>query len=94
MSEQIQNLVHKAKNAQAQIEFWAQEQVDEMVAAVGWQAYSHAEECAALAFEETGMGVYKDKLVKHQKKTLGALRDLQGLNTVGLIEEDPVLGLL
>ena len=94
MSELIQNLVQKAKKAQAQIEFWPQEQVDEMVAAVGWQAYSHAEECAALAFEETVMGVYKDKLVKHQKKTLGALRDLHGLKTVGLIEEDPELGLL
>jgi sulfoacetaldehyde dehydrogenase len=40
------------------------------------------------------MGIYKDKLVKHQKKTLGALRDLHGLKTVGLIEEDPELGLL
>jgi len=94
MSELIQNLVQKAKKAQAQVEFLSQDQIDEMVAAVGWQAYSHAEECAVLAFEETGMGIYKDKLVKHQKKTLGALRDLHGLRTVGLIEEDQELGLL
>ena len=94
MSETIKELVQKAKAAQAEIEFWSQEQVDEMVAAVGWQAYTHAEECAKLAFEETGMGVYKDKLVKHQKKTLGALRDLYGLKTVGLIEEDKQRGLL
>ena len=94
MSELIHNLVQKARKAQAQVEFWSQEQIDEMVAAVGWQAYSHAEECAVLAFEETGMGIYKDKLVKHQKKTLGALRDLHGLRTVGLIEEDQELGLL
>ena len=94
MSELIQNLVQKASKAQAQVEFWSQEQIDEMVAAVGWQAYSHAEECAVLAFEETGMGIYKDKLIKHQKKTLGALRDLHGLRTVGLIEEDQELGLL
>jgi len=53
MSEMIQNLVQKARKAQAQVEFWSQEQIDEMVAAVGWQAYSHAEECAVLAFEET-----------------------------------------
>lgn len=94
MSDLIKKLIANAKKAQAETEFWSQEKVDEMVAAVGWQAYSHAEECARLAFEETGMGVYEDKLIKHQKKTLGALRDLDGLKTVGLIEEDQEKGLL
>ncbi len=67
-----------------------------MVAAVGWEAYrrEHAEACARLAVEETGMGVYEHKLAKHQKKTLGTLRDLHGLKTVGVIEEDPARGLL
>ncbi len=94
MSELIQELVQKAKAAQKIVEFWTQEQVDEMVAAAGWQAYKNAEICARLAYEETGMGVYQDKLVKHQKKTLGALRDLDGVKTVGLIEEDEARGLL
>ncbi|MDO9546992.1 MAG: aldehyde dehydrogenase family protein [Pelolinea sp.] len=94
MSELIQKLIQNAKKAQAQIEFWPQEKVDQMVAAVGWQTYSHAVECGTLAFEETRMGVLKDKIVKHQKKTLGALRDLHGLKTVGLIEENEALGLL
>ncbi|MHB0967659.1 MAG: aldehyde dehydrogenase family protein, partial [Bellilinea sp.] len=43
---------------------------------------------------ETGMGVYADKVLKHQKKTLGTLRDLHGLKTTGVIEEDPARGLL
>lgn len=90
----IKDLVARSRAAQQQIEFWTQEQVDEMVAAVGWHAYKAAEECAQLAYEETGMGVYKDKLIKHQKKTLGALRDLQGVKTVGLVEEDQNKGLL
>jgi sulfoacetaldehyde dehydrogenase len=47
-----------------------------------------------MAFEETGMGVYADKVLKHQKKTLGTLRDLQGVRTVGVIEEDPQRGLI
>lgn len=94
MSDFIQELVDRGKKAQAKIEFWSQKKVDEMVAAVGWQAYSHAEDCGKLAFEETEMGVLKDKIVKHQKKTLGALRDLDGLKTVGLIEEEKKRGLL
>jgi sulfoacetaldehyde dehydrogenase len=90
----IKDLVARAHAAQEQIEFWSQEQVDEMVAAVGWHALQAAEACAQLAYEETGMGVYKDKLIKHQKKTLGALRDLYGVKTVGLVEDDREKGLL
>lgn len=94
MEKIIETLVAKAKAAQEQIEFWDQERVDEMVAAVGWACYKSAEDCARLAYEETGMGTYEDKLVKHQKKTLGTLRDLHGLKTTGLIEEDEEKGLL
>jgi len=94
MEKIIEELVVKARKAQQQIEFWDQDRIDEMVSAVGWQCYKGAEECAILAFEETGMGNYEDKLIKHQKKTLGTLRDLHGLKTVGLIEEDKEKGLL
>lgn len=94
MDNIIETLVARAKLAQAEIEYWDQNRVDEMVAAVGWQAYNSAAECARMAYEETGMGAYEDKLIKHQKKTLGTLRDLHGLKTTGLIEEDPAKGLL
>lgn len=96
MTDNIAELVRKARIAQEQIEFWPQERVDELVAAVGWQLYQrpHAEACADLAVRETGMGVYADKVLKHQKKTLGTLRDLHGLKTTGIIEEDPARGLL
>jgi sulfoacetaldehyde dehydrogenase len=96
MTETIQGMVSRARAAQAAIEDWTQAQVDEMVAAVGWAVYrrEHAEACARLACDETGMGVYEHKVLKHQKKTLGTLRDLQGVKTVGCIEEDRTRGLL
>lgn len=96
MSDDLKELVRRAKEAQRVVEFWPQEKVDEMVAAVGWQVYQlpHAEACARSAIEETGMGVYEHKLSKHQKKTLGTLRDLHGLRTVGVIEEIPAKGLI
>ncbi len=40
MTENIAELVRKARVAQEQIEFSPQERVDEMVAAVGWQLYT------------------------------------------------------
>ena len=39
----IKELVARAHAAQEQIEYWSQEQVDEMVAAVGWHALQAAE---------------------------------------------------
>jgi len=96
MPDHLDEILARAKKAQAVVEFWNQEQVDDMVAAVGWQVYQrqHAEACARTAIEETKMGVYEDKVLKHQKKTLGTLRDLHGVKSVGVIEEDPAKGLI
>jgi sulfoacetaldehyde dehydrogenase len=96
MTDSVQSLVARARAAQAAVESWTQAQVDEMVAAVGWAVYrrEHAEACARLACDETGMGIYEDKVLKHRKKTLGTLRDLQDAKTVGPIEEDRSRGLL
>jgi sulfoacetaldehyde dehydrogenase len=96
MSDELKDLVSRARAAQKVVEYWTQEQVDEMVAAAGWEVYQveHARACAQSAVEETGLGVFEDKFVKHQKKTLGTLRDLHGLRTVGVIEENPAKGLI
>ena len=96
MSDEVKELVQRARAAQKVIEFWSQEQVDEMVAAAGWEAYKedHARECAQLAAEETKLGRFDHKFAKHQKKTLGTLRDLYGLRTVGVINENKEKGLI
>ncbi len=96
MTELIDQLLAKAREAQKVIEFWPQDKVDEMILAVGWESYKRetAEQVARLAVDETGLGVYEDKVVKHQKKTIGVLRDLQGVKTVGVIERVPEKGLV
>ncbi|MDD5371008.1 MAG: hypothetical protein PHQ40_18160, partial [Anaerolineaceae bacterium] len=96
MPDNLQALIERAHVAQAQVEFWDQERVDEMVASAGWEVFQleHAEACARLAVDETKMGVYEHKLSKHRKKTLGTLRDLNGAKTVGIIEENPAKGLI
>ena len=76
MSTFIDDLIYKANAAQKAIEFWPQEKVDEMVLAVGWENYKseNAKEIARLAVDETGMGLYEHKVLKHKNKTLGVLR--------------------
>jgi len=94
MQISIDELIQRARKAQQEVEYWPQEKVDLMVAAAGWETYKNAEKIARLAVDETGMGVYEHKVLKHQKKTLGTLRDMQGVKTVGVIEEDPAKGLI
>lgn len=96
MSDTIDRLIAKARTAQQKIEYWPQDRVDEMVLAVGWENYKreNAEEIAYLAVEETKMGFYDHKVLKHRNKTLGALRDLAGVNTLGIIEENQAKGII
>lgn len=96
MADNLDKMLEKARAAQKIVEYWPQEKVDEMVAAAAWEVYKqeNAEACARMAAEETGMGIYEHKLIKHQKKTIGTLRDLDGVKTVGIIEEDKAKGLI
>lgn len=86
----IHSLVDKARLAQEQIASYSQLQVHNMCRSVAWQVYKDANiaECARTACQETGMGIYEDKLKKHKVKVLGALTDVLHAKTVGLIEED------
>ncbi|PIW30453.1 MAG: sulfoacetaldehyde dehydrogenase [Rhodospirillales bacterium CG15_BIG_FIL_POST_REV_8_21_14_020_66_15] len=73
-----------------------QARVDEAVTALAWSIYEpgRAEELAALAVEDTGLGNVASKIIKNQRKTFGCLRDLMRVKTVGVIEEDPAKGLV
>jgi sulfoacetaldehyde dehydrogenase len=92
---EVQELYERARCAFEEIEFWPQERVDEVVAAVGWewQKPGTARALAKLAVEESGIGVYADKVAKIQTKTRGTLWDMKGVVTCGLVEVDEARGL-
>lgn len=89
-------LVAKVRNAQRVYETWSQEQVDIAVTAAGWAIIEPARnrELAELAVADTGIGNVEDKFRKNYRKTLGLLRDLAGAKSVGVIAENPALGLI
>ncbi|TES90976.1 MAG: aldehyde dehydrogenase family protein [Desulfobacteraceae bacterium] len=93
--DNIQEMYKRARKAFEVIEFWSQDKVDEMVAAVGWelQKPETAKVLARLAVDESGIGVYEDKVAKIQSKTRGTMRDQIGVKTCGLIREDKEKGL-
>jgi sulfoacetaldehyde dehydrogenase len=91
----VEGLVQRARIAQREFEGYTQEQVDDVVTGVAWACYApdNAEALARLAVETTGMGRVEDKIAKNRRKTMGTLRDLLEARTVGVIREDPHLGI-
>lgn len=73
-----------------------QARVDEAVTAAAWALYKpeHAEDLAYRAVKSTGLGRVDSKILKNQRKTFGALRDLLRVKSVGVIEERPERGLV
>ncbi len=86
----VAELVAKAREAQALFAQYSQEQVDEVVIASAWALINPENNArlAKLAVEETGLGNVEDKITKNHRKTLGLLRDLRGVKTVGIIKDD------
>lgn len=91
----ISTLVDRARAAQTLFEEFDQEKVDAVVSAVAWAIIepSRARELAELAVKDTGLGNVEDKITKNRRKTSGTLRDLLGAPSVGVISENPELGI-
>jgi len=87
-------LIARARAAQAEFERWPQERVDEAVLACGWAIMKPQNNrlLAELAVRDSGLGNVPDKIAKNHRKTLGLLRDLKGVRTVGVIAEYPEQG--
>jgi sulfoacetaldehyde dehydrogenase len=95
-SQAVQELVRRARAAQAIANGYDQARVDELVAAAAWAILEPGRNraLAELAVADTGIGNVEDKIRKNHRKTLGLLRDLAGARSVGVIAEDPRRGLV
>ena len=87
-NSQVQELVSRARVAQAAFESFSQEQVDAIVKGIGKYVYDNAEMLAKMAVEETGIGVYEDKILKNKGKSRIIWNSLKGKKSRGIIGED------
>ena len=85
---QVQQLVAKARVAQAVFESFSQEQVDAIVKGIGKYVYDNAEMLARMAVDETGIGVYEDKILKNKGKARVIWNNLKDKKSRGIIGED------
>src|SRR6267378_1114803 len=91
---QVKQLVAKARTAQATFELFSQEQVDAIVKGIGKYVYDNAEPLARMAVDETGIGVYEDKILKNKGKARVIWNNLKGKKSRGIIGEDEVNNLV
>lgn len=92
----IAELVERARVAQAKIEFAGQEEVDDLVTRIAWSCVQpdFAKALAEKLVEESGMGFVPHKIGKINVKVKGALRDMKGKKSVGIVEDDKEKGLI
>ena len=87
--QEVRDLIARAKAAQAKFAEFDQAQVDNIVAAVARACELAAEPLAKQAVEETGFGVWQDKILKNllgSKLTWEYIRDMK---SIGILSEDP-----
>lgn len=89
-AKEIQAMIERARAAQAQIEDYSQEQINELITAMVWSCCQPgiAEEIATHTVEETQLGDYNGKFAKIFVKTRAALMDIIDDKSVGILEED------
>jgi len=92
----IDELINRARISQSIINDFSQEQIDELLLAIAWEVIKpeNNQPLSEMAVEHTGCGKVEDKMRKNQRKTIGLLRDLKGVKTVGVINEDSERGLV
>lgn len=92
----VNGLVERARKAQKIAESFNQERVDHLVTAIVWNIVKPGtiEEISKFAVEETGLGNYESKYAKLNTKLKGALRDMKGKKSMGIIERDEEKGLI
>lgn len=91
---ELEEMIAKAKKAEAIIETYDQERVDHLCRAVAW-AISNLKTWEPLsreAVEETGLGEFQSKVNKRNKIRL-ILRDCLRQKSIGIIEDIPEKGL-
>jgi sulfoacetaldehyde dehydrogenase len=92
----IAGLVARSRAAQELIEHASQEEVDELVRRIAWSAVQpdFARALAEKLVEESGMGYVPHKEAKIHTKIRGALRDMKGKKSVGVVEENKERGII
>lgn len=86
--QEVRNLLKAAKEAQKKLAKMSQDQIDKIVKAIAEASAANAEKLAKMAVEETGFGIWQDKVIKNIFGSTYIYDYIKDLKTVGIIAED------
>lgn len=95
--DQVESIVASARQAQAEFESGgSQARYDRAAKAAAWAIMEPQRNArlADLAVQTTGLGSVADKIIKNHRKTLGLMRDIEGVQTFGVLSDDPATGII
>ncbi|MGM0125835.1 acetaldehyde dehydrogenase (acetylating) [Enterococcus sp. AZ194] len=86
--QETRYLLKEAKVAQQVLATFSQQQIDKIVQAVSEATFAQREKLAKMANEETGFGLYEDKIIKNAFASKVVYDEMKDKKTVGVINED------
>ena len=90
--DQLEGLISRVHKAQKIFATFSQEKVDEIFRAAAAAANRARIPLARMAFEETGMGVLEDKIIKNHFASEYIYNKHKNAKTCGIISEDKING--
>lgn len=86
--QEVRDLVANAKKAQKELSKLSQEQIDRIICEIAKDCAANAQTLAKMAVEETGFGVWEDKVLKNLLGSTITYDYCKNMKTVGIIKED------
>lgn len=86
--QEVRDLVANAKKAQKELAKLSQEQIDRIICEIAKDCAANAQNLAKMAVEETGFGVWEDKVLKNLLGSSITYDYCKNMKTVGIIKED------
>ncbi len=92
--QEVRDLVANAKKAQKELASFTQEQIDRIIYEIAKDCAANAQKLAKMAVEETGFGVWEDKVLKNLLGSTITYDSCKNMKTVGIINEDCDKGII
>lgn len=92
--QEVRDLIANAKEAQKELATYSQEKVDKIICEIASACAAQAERLAKMAVEETGFGVWEDKVLKNLLGSTITYDSCKDMKTVGIIKDCKECGIM
>ena len=92
--QEVRDLIRCAKKAQEIFATFDQRKVDGIIEEIACACEANADKLAKMAVEETGFGIWQDKVLKNLLGSRITYEYIKDMKTIGVIHEDGAKGIM